>query len=341
MPDPDLRPLQAGGGPLRVRLGGLLYEFGPGLEGVLEAVWPGPPPAPAEGIPDVVLEWLGPRPHPLRGRGPEGWEEALALEAAGCFRVRRRQEAEGVWGLVEVIPPLGDGLAELVLDPSGRRAWLTATPSFRPVDLAGLFLGWLQRWALSLRGRPPLHAAALAIGGRAVLLGGPAGAGKSTSCEALRRRGARVLADDLAALEVAPGEIRVHPGLPEVRLRAGPARQLRVAEAGAPLWSRQGVGEDKVRVRLPWRGEALPLAGLILLGWGPQGLEPLPVDQRLMRALPLALGTRGLHPGTEPAAFSLLSQVCRQVPVLLARRPRGLGGLEGQADWLWEQASRL
>ena len=50
------------------------------------------------------------------------------------------------------------------------------------------------------RGWLPVHAGAVAIGGRALLLAGASGAGKSTLVAALARRGHRILADDISVV---------------------------------------------------------------------------------------------------------------------------------------------
>jgi hypothetical protein len=60
--------------------------------------------------------------------------------------------------------------------------------------------------AALLRGDLVLHAAAVAIGGRAVVLCGPPAAGKSALAAALAQRGHGVLADAVSVLAPAPGQ---------------------------------------------------------------------------------------------------------------------------------------
>lgn len=56
-----------------------------------------------------------------------------------------------------------------------------------------------------------LHAAAVERDGRAVILSGPAGAGKSTLCAALIARGFRFLTDEIALVRLNDGQLEPHP----------------------------------------------------------------------------------------------------------------------------------
>lgn len=82
------------------------------------------------------------------------------------------------------------------------------------------------RWARQqviegmMRARPDIlwmHGAAVASDGRAILLPGARGRGKSTLATALCARGWRFLTDDLIALEPATLQVRPFPRVPEVR----------------------------------------------------------------------------------------------------------------------------
>lgn len=61
-----------------------------------------------------------------------------------------------------------------------------------------------------------LHGGAFALGGRAFVCIGPSGVGKSTTALELVRRGARLLSDDMALVDVAAGVAL--PGVPTLRL---------------------------------------------------------------------------------------------------------------------------
>lgn len=95
-------------------------------------------------------------------------------------------------------------------------------------DPGWLIYGWAVRCAALLRGQLSLHAATVEINGQGVALAGPTGAGKSTTAVALGSRGHRLLADDVALLDIAEGEIRFTPCGNRVGLLPDAARALGV-----------------------------------------------------------------------------------------------------------------
>jgi hypothetical protein len=78
--------------------------------------------------------------------------------------------------------------------------------------------------ALHLRGVPILHAGAIAVDGAAILLMGTSGSGKSTTAAAFVRAGFPLVTDDVAALALDDGGIRVHAGYPRLRVYPDAAR---------------------------------------------------------------------------------------------------------------------
>lgn len=85
------------------------------------------------------------------------------------------------------------------------------------------------------RGMIPLHACAVELDGKAVLIAGAAGAGKSTLTADLLARGARFVADDLVVARIGDdGRIGVARGRPTIRLHADTAARLDTIDA-APV----------------------------------------------------------------------------------------------------------
>lgn len=118
---------------------------------------------------------------------------------------------------------------------------------FRHSLLEGLTFGLLTRL-----GRYPLHAAAVVRSGKAYLLAGPSGVGKSTLAYAVIERGFRLLSEDLVFLQGGPvlrvwghpGALRLprdayrhFPGLPRGlrTLSANGKRKLLVPRPGPPV----------------------------------------------------------------------------------------------------------
>ncbi len=82
-----------------------------------------------------------------------------------------------------------------------------------PRRLAFPMLEWVLNWCLFNRPHQylVLHSAAVERGGRALLLPGEPGAGKSTLCAALILRGWRLLSDEVAIVRPSTGEILAVP----------------------------------------------------------------------------------------------------------------------------------
>lgn len=147
----------------------------------------------------------------------------------------------------------------------GNRVEYRTGPGWRNEQPA-LFYGTLASLILAWRGYVSLHATALEISGRAVLLTGPTGAGKSTLAAELMQAGAQLVSDDLTVLRIG------QDGSPAFALRGRPAMRLHPVTAWTLDCSRrESVLDDPRGKLLAWplsrfSGEALPVAGLILLG---------------------------------------------------------------------------
>ena len=105
-----------------------------------------------------------------------------------------------------------------VVNRSGTRIWGTPGESQTMEDLSTYFLGPIMGFILRKRGTTALHASALCIDDKAVVLTGEAGAGKSTTAAALALRGASVLCEDIAAVEETDGCFSIEPGYSRICL---------------------------------------------------------------------------------------------------------------------------
>jgi hypothetical protein len=187
---------------------------------------------------DCELPWLAPAEaradadltlRLLTRSKPEGpfapWYEADAVSIA---------RAED-----QLLARFPDGTAFLVT--SHCIALVDAPGHYTIDDLAAYALGPVLAVALHLQGAVLLHAAAVAIGGKAILFAGDSGSGKSTIAAILHRLGYRVLSDDVT--EVADGEalaslaaIRLWPDVVEALY--GPAGAF---PDRAPSWEKKMV----------------------------------------------------------------------------------------------------
>jgi hypothetical protein len=215
------------------------------------------------------------------------------------------------------------------LDPRLVKSWLV-----------GPGLGLL----LHQRGKPPLHACAVTLAGRAIAIAGDSGAGKSTTARALQHRGHRLLAEDQVIID--PVSQLLYPGAPDLRLWAEVARQF-----GDRMEERARVGSDEDRFTIASPAERLDpqprsLAALFVLSPDPAAR---PVAERLGAAAAAAALHRHIYRlrlatfmGGGPGMFCWATTLAAKVPVFALRRPRDLSRLDELAahiEQVTEQAS--
>jgi hypothetical protein len=173
---------------------------------------------------------------------------------------------------------------------------------------------------LSARGDLMLHAAALADSGRAYLLCGVSGRGKSTLADSLARQGAEVVGEDSVALTFENGRVSAWPGPVGVRLRAAegePEKELHV---------HPGSGTDPTPVEVGGVALVAPRGGD-----GPE-IRRLSLEEALAPAFShTILG----HPELRQAAFSKVSRLLARTPAYSVRVPDDLGLLDDAAAALW------
>jgi len=140
----------------------------------------------------------------------------------------------------------GEGWERTAFDAGG-----DAAPGLSPEQLfARIFEALLDRVA----GFAVLHAGAVAHAGRAWLLAGPSGAGKTTLTLALLERGFPLLSDDFAPLDLATG--LVHPFPKSLGVREGPGH-----DTAARLTEKRGRATLHAS---DWEPAPLPLGGVLL-----------------------------------------------------------------------------
>jgi hypothetical protein len=145
-----------------------------------------------------------------------------------------------------------DGL-ELLCEPEpGIEAWANIL-AFQALPLAA-----------TIRGLEVMHASGVVLAGRAVLVAGPPGAGKSSLAAALVRAGGQLLSDDAVALQLRDGELSAHAGSTVLQLRAPEDERLSAQERAA-LGAQADSLAEKHRYVSDVAPEPAPLGGLFLL----------------------------------------------------------------------------
>jgi hypothetical protein len=113
----------------------------------------------------------------------------------------------------------------------GREVIITPDPDGDPSIFRLYVQGMMLASALHQRGFFVLHASVVDLGGRAIAIVGPIGAGKSTLASALYARGHLILADDNAAIDLSGPAPRVLPAFPSLKIYPEVARSLGHREA--------------------------------------------------------------------------------------------------------------
>jgi hypothetical protein len=171
---------------------------------------------------------------------------------------------------VAVLDLLGDHWLEVHPGPAWRGEL--------PVELYGTMMAVV----LAARGLAPIHASAVELDGRAIVLCGPAGAGKSSVSAWLIAGGARLVSDDLSVVGLDDhGQPRLFAGRLDTRLDAPAVAMLRAAGQSWPSAGHSPLGKECVLPPCISPAAPLPLGTIVHLG-PDLALDGL-VEERLLK----------------------------------------------------------
>jgi len=196
--------------------------------------------------------------------------------------------------------------------------------------LCAQFFGGAAALLMGLRGMAPLHASAVAIGARAVLVCGASGAGKSSFAAALIGQGGRLISDDLSALTFdGAGRACVLPGRTTIRLFPDLAWLLgnepgtsEISEGGKLRFQPRHVG-----------GIApIPIGSLVHLDASDSAIPRAFATNLLIQQVYRRPAVARL-PGTE-ARFAMIDALATQVPLqrIVGLMDRDVGGFVNRAN---------
>ncbi len=286
-----------------------------------------------------------------------GWRVRSALPLPDLVPWRGDGRAPDLIVEIGAVPPLDPQLRSfspaVQIGPNGVRVAIPAVATYwveagrrvivEPVlpedapDIRVFLLGTVLAILCFQRGLLPLHASAIDIGGRVLLLSGVSGAGKSTLAAAFSARGYRLLSDDLCALEVEEGQpLRVLPAFPRVKLWRDSATQLQV-----PIDGLERSREELEKYHVPlaaaqFQPEALPPAHIVLLRTERAPELPPPrhlIGLEALRRHDLVHRWRiGSALGYQALIFKAMARLIKAVPVMEVARSETLADLPALVD---------
>ena len=157
--------------------------------------------------------------------------------------------------------------ARFFIDSAGERLSAAGSPPLSLDDLATYLRGTIMGFVLRRRGVTSLHACAVSIGGKSVVLCGPSESGKSTTAAALALQGVPVLCDDITALSESGGKFYVEPGYPRICLWPDVAESLLGAPDALPrltqTWEKCFLPLDGIRAKFEEKRQPLKVVYLL------------------------------------------------------------------------------
>jgi hypothetical protein len=280
---------------------------------------------PDDGRVDLIVRYRGASPRPRAPRPPAMTLDWRQLEQRWllCYHTRAGEELE------------------FAFNPEASRIEIRCTMPEMTDDISALLVGAGLATALHLRGVPVLHAAAVAVDGKAILVAGPAGAGKSTLTATLVGKGLPLLAEDLAVLTFGENAIVVQPGYPRLRLCPDATLVVGKAAPDLPRVFNAFVPDDKrwldpAALAGGFCATPAPLGAIYLLApRRPDGkiltIESLPPHRAGLALLDHLYGARWLRI-PKAKALEWCARIASRTPVRMVHAPPGLDRVRETAD---------
>jgi len=251
----------------------------------------------------------------------------------------------------EVPPPEGfppSGIAHVPEPEADRFAWLdrarlritdseitvdSADEAFARQCVVGPGLGIL----LHRRGMLVLHGAAIDVGGRAVVLLGEKGAGKSTTAAALIARGHRLLTDDLVALMPGASAPTILPGPKQMKLWPEAVEAIGLDATVTPFFDGLAKG---IWAEAPTTASPTPLAMVAVLEWGEPEWTPLDGSTAFGALFGHVYAPRFLGAAASASLMGPVRELASTVPVARVTRPRQLDAVADLVSQIEDAAAK-
>jgi hypothetical protein len=182
---------------------------------------------------------------------------------------------------------------------------------------------------LRLRHQVCLHASAVIVEEKALLVAGTSGAGKSTTAGCFAMRGHTVITDDISVLVHQDEQIRVYPGYPHLRLYGSSAEALtpEALPQLAPDWSKCFL--DLQREEYSFAAQPTPVGAVYLLTGRDEQIEvqSMSPSEALIALMKNTYMDYLLDKEMRAADFKLLALLSQSVPVRALTAPSKLDSL--------------
>jgi len=189
------------------------------------------------------------------------------------------------------------------------------------VDMTSFLTGPVLGFVLRMRGVIALHACAIDVGDKAIVLVGDAFAGKSTTAVMFARLGCGVMSEDVAPLCLEGRAVAVRPGCTEVALRPSAVKYLYGSADALPKFSDNW---EKRRLDLAATGafshRTLPIAAVYVLtnhGTAPDApcVRPLSSGAAMVELLANIYANRLFHRELRLRELDTVHRVVETIPV--------------------------
>ncbi len=210
---------------------------------------------------------------------------------------------------------------EFHIDADRRHLAARFAPHSSLVDMTSFLTGPILGVVLRMRGVIALHASAIDVGDKAILLAGDACAGKSTTAVMFARLGCRILTEDVAPLLVEGRTIAVRSGCTDVALRPDAVKYLYGSADALPRFSENW---EKRRLDIAATGEfshrSLPVAAIYMLtnhSGRPDApcLQPISSGAAMVELLANIYANRLFHRELRLRELDTVHRVVRTIPV--------------------------
>jgi hypothetical protein len=241
----------------------------------------------------------------------------------------------------------GEEVFELIVSGDGRRVACASPGSIDRGTFEAHLMNFVIGTSLTLQGEEPLHATVVDLGGQAVGLLGPSGAGQSTLAAYLISRGADLVTDDMLRVEFKGDSLIAHPGPYRLKLLDEPGRRF-LPDALADGHFNSFSGKIMVQPRAGGRQRSapVPLAGLYYIGDVPGRPESLTVTAFRLTGLELAkvvlssaMDDRYTPPGRLAHQMAFIARLARTLPIYAIRYPRRFDVMDQVAAQIFAPAS--